>query len=91
MMISNTCLLDIDDALSLVTKGETLECYKIPDDGCKVNTHCFVCNVINHAFVQYQVELADVGRISIPAVLGMQNTQQPQLNKCLYTCSVMTL
>ena len=41
MMISDTCLLDIDDALSLVTKGETLECYKIPDDGRKVNTSLF--------------------------------------------------
>ena len=41
MMISNTCLLDIDDALSLATKGETLECYKIPDDGRKVNTSLF--------------------------------------------------
>ena len=51
MMISNTCLLDIDDALSLATKGETLECNKIPDDGRKVNIHCFVCTVINHAFV----------------------------------------
>ena len=41
MVINNTCLLDIDDALSLVTKGEILECYKIPDDGRKVNTSLF--------------------------------------------------
>ena len=41
MMLSNTYLHDIDDALSLVTKGETLEYYKIPDDGHKVNFSLF--------------------------------------------------
>ena len=51
VMMNDSCLLDIDDALRLTMKGEMLECYKVPEDGHKVNTLVFVCNVINHSFV----------------------------------------
>ena len=71
MMISNACLLNIDDALSLATKGETLECYKVPDDGRKVNTLLFCLHCYELSFC---VELAGVGNISIPVVLGTQNS-----------------
>lgn len=52
MMMSDTCLLDVDNALRLTVKGETLECYTVLDDGHKVITSLFLFTVvINFSFM----------------------------------------